>query len=389
MRIKILLLMLLIVLPFAVPTAAFRQLAIASAPQPLDLPQGDAYLSPDGMHIFLASASTSGPYSLCVYSAAVEKESCGTLPTSPDLFSIRWSPDSKWIAFTENFFLYFREPDIWVMDAQSGKVTDLTDDQIIKLDISKIWSLPSIDVEPVWTPDSSQIVFIRYHGVPSASDPTKHDEQADLYRIAPTGGDPVQVGTFQYPTGAPPFPTYVLTLSPDGKQIAYNVDALKPESAINGLWVADLDGKNARQVLNVYGLTDVAFSADGHFVLELNALAMSQFKPPWDQSSSLVVALDGDNPLTVDSDHPAQWAAWSPSGASLAYIVAHSKQPEQDGLYVVDAPGKAGKEVVAGEFLPPAMPKANAIYRTLLHWASNDTVLVRDQDKKLMLVSLK
>ena len=387
MKLKTLLLALVIVLSTARPYTAFGQSAPnRSTPEPLDLPVGDAYLSPDGLHILLASPDKSG-YSLCVYSAAGKQETCGEFLTAPDLWSIRWSPDSQWIAFTENLFLYMREPDIWVMDVQTGKVTDLTDDQLTKLDITKLWASPSLDVEPAWTPDSRQIVFLRYHGEPSATNSDQHDEQADIYRVAPTGGDPVHVGALVYPAGTPPLATYALALSPDGQQIAYNVDAHKDGEAANGLWVADLDGKHARQIIPAYGITDVAFSADGRFVLGLNGQVLAVVKSTWDASSSLVAALDGGSKLPLDSGHPSQWAAWSPSGTSLVYIVAHSKQPEQDGLYVVDAPGKAGKLVYPGEFVPPSNSHKAPTNHNLLDWASNNTVLVGFQGK-LMLLSL-
>ena len=47
---------------------------------------------------------------------------------APNWESIRWSPDSRYLAFTENFFRRFTEPDIWVLDTTTWNVTDITDD---------------------------------------------------------------------------------------------------------------------------------------------------------------------------------------------------------------------------------------------------------------------
>ena len=51
-----------------------------------------------------------------------------------DSESIRWSPDSRYLVLTEEFFRSFSEPDIWVFDTTTGKVTDITDDGTTKID---------------------------------------------------------------------------------------------------------------------------------------------------------------------------------------------------------------------------------------------------------------
>ena len=70
----------------------------------LDLPMtGSLYLSPDGQRI----AQTDGK-DICLYSAAGTKQVCSTAPYGVDQNSLRWSPDSRYVAFTENFFMFFR-----------------------------------------------------------------------------------------------------------------------------------------------------------------------------------------------------------------------------------------------------------------------------------------
>jgi Fe-S cluster biosynthesis and repair protein YggX len=117
----------------------------------------------------------------------------------------------------------------------------------------------------------------------------------------------------------------------------------------------------------------------------LNTFILGQYASTWDHSSNVVVALDGDKEMVVDTDHAAQWAAWSPTGAALAYIAHNLKQPEQDGLYVVDEPGKAGKQVYAGIITPSA---SSARWRGL-YWAANNTMLVKTIDQKFLLLNLE
>jgi Tol biopolymer transport system component len=39
-----------------------------------------------------------------------------------------WSPDSTRIVFSEQTFVTFKDGDLWVMDAATGTLTNLTDD---------------------------------------------------------------------------------------------------------------------------------------------------------------------------------------------------------------------------------------------------------------------
>lgn len=77
-----------------------------------------------------------------------------------------WSPASTRIAFAENAFVYFRDGDIWVMDAESGDLIDLTDEGICGTlpilgasdsDITEFL----LDSSPAWSADSQTIVFSR------------------------------------------------------------------------------------------------------------------------------------------------------------------------------------------------------------------------------------
>jgi hypothetical protein len=80
-----------------------------------------------------------------------------------------------------------------------------------------------------------------------------------------------------------------------------------------------------------------------------------------------------------------RWAAWSPTGAAIAYIVqSTSGAPDQSGLYVAATPDQPGRRVQSGEFLPasPGAPDR------LLNWSSADTILLTLPDGRFVLVRL-
>jgi len=355
----------------------FDQLTVTAVDEVPNLKKpGVAYLSPDGKWIAFTDSK-----SLCIYMAAGEKQQCATLPAGIDRNSIRWSPDSTQVAYTEDFFRAFRDSDIWVMDAATGKVTDLTDDGAFKFSLQPPKDsdpVGFIDAVPRWSSDSKRLAFIRYVLVFGQWQPF-------VYTIDASGGTPKEGGLLN----GGRFGVYALAWSPDGKQIAYNRGISRREDDLNGMWVADSDGKNARQILSVKVAataeatptvrdlarvaipTNIEYSLDGRSLLAFDAAGLGQFTARWEEfTSSRVFAADGSGSSPVDADQVAHWAGWSPNGTALVYIARSARNPDVDGLYVVDKPGAQGRKIYDGRVVP-----AGETWRAL-EWASNNTMLV-------------
>jgi hypothetical protein len=268
--------------------------------------------------------------------------------------------------------MFFRNPDIRLID-MDGNLTDLTDDHGAKLDITKYRSDPTvhIDVVPTWFPDSKRILFIRYTYANDLLVPT-------LYSIALMGTDLKQVGSLSVYG----FGTTVLAIAADGNQLAYNFSPGNKNEVKNGLWVSDLNGENAKQLIQAtlgtvdtktyrIGLPfDVAYSADGQYLLIFDITLMSM---PGTVGSvtSRVATVDGTGTLPVDADDNARFATWAPSGTALAYAVVDAKNADNSGLYVTTKPGDPGQLLYKGTVL-----SAGGSWR-VLSWAANNTILIK------------
>ena len=95
------------------------------------LPDADRILSlsPDGT---MAVAIGGDRDTLCTYTVpAGDEVACADLAEHgirlrPE--DVAWSPDSHTLAFAENALQMFVDGDLWLMDAASGELTNLTDD---------------------------------------------------------------------------------------------------------------------------------------------------------------------------------------------------------------------------------------------------------------------
>jgi hypothetical protein len=372
--------------PASTQAGSFTLARVEELPIPTG-PGTDLYLSPDGRQIFWLQMQK-----YCFYSAAGQKGPCDELRLQPDPNSVRWSPDSKWIVLTENFYKALYEPDIWVLEVASAKLTNLTDDNItghVKLGDNTIKY--QYDLAPNWTPDSKQVIFLRYEPAISLSDPT-------LYSIGVAGGLPTKLGLLK---SGPGLATFALQFSPDGKQLAYNIASNQKDLPDNGLWLADSKGQNPKQIIKPLAPVsskepakkgppyDLAFSANGRYLLSFMAQLLGSVTNTWDISSNLIAALDGQE-IPVDAANGAHYAAWAPKGTNLAYIVRNGlndikNNTNKSGLYVVDRPGDQGRLVQPGEYFPPFR---GANWRGLT-WASNNTILLMSQGAdKFFLVHL-
>ncbi len=163
--------------------------------------------------------------------------------------------------------------------------------------------------------------------------------QSDLYKVPASGGTPVQVThrdssritTCRWPI-----------ILPDGKHLIFfagNHDT--PDSSINGIWWASLDGKEMHAVVST--LTDGAYADGQLFFLRDSVLFVQQF----DQSSG---QLSGEPVATkerVQSDRTTWKANFSVSEAGiLVYQLVGAKQGCQ--LLMVDRTGKTIRPIGTG-----------------------------------------
>ena len=246
--------------------------------QSFDLEAGRAVsMSPDGHYVAVVEPPGK---TLCTYTAATMKQvSCADLSVlnaGIRTEDIVWSPDSARLAFAENVFRYFSDGDLWVMDAQTGELTDLTDDGYTD-DI--MFSAPEgvtyfADVAPAWTPDSQFITFSRTTFLGGQS------QGNTVAQISATGGE---VETFTTVTSEEPGVFYYRGgWSPDGTRFFYNVAHADSDDPDNGIWVYDAVTGESRVLAKTESadLGPLAFreiSADGSRILAWYPMALGQF----------------------------------------------------------------------------------------------------------------
>ncbi len=117
-------------------------------------------LSPDGTKYAVYIPNTE----LCVFDAAtLEQVSCASfenIRVRVRQDDIVWSPDSTRLAFAEQAFTFGDDGDLWVVDATTGELTNITDDGYSGglFGFSEpLTATFSVDVAPAWTPDSQFI----------------------------------------------------------------------------------------------------------------------------------------------------------------------------------------------------------------------------------------
>ncbi len=141
-----------------------------------------ALLSPDGSR--LAIIMDDGSTELCIIEVETREDTCADIGVdSKGLQGMEWSPDSTALAFTSEPLITGIDPDIWLMDALTGDVRNLTDDG------SDVLTDVPMDVWPGWTPDGD-IIFQRYDRDGAG------EVAVSLMRLSPDGGEPEEIVRF-------------------------------------------------------------------------------------------------------------------------------------------------------------------------------------------------
>jgi Tol biopolymer transport system component len=339
-----------------------------------DLVMGPAssagYLAPNG-EIF---AHIAGGSTLCIYDVmTLEQQRCFDLREDfnllIDMDNVVWSWDSRYIAGHNDFFRMFRQPDIHIFDVITGDVTVINPDEEFTI-TDDDWGM--IDVVPRWMQDG-RLAFLRYTNETlddsSLVAPSLMTYDVETETLETSGI--VSIGE-----GAP-YAIYHMDISHDNQTIVHNFETSRNDE-MRGLWTLNIDGTNPDHIWYATGRYSphmIKLSPDGKQILVyLNAGNLITTAEP-EQSPALVIDITtGENRL-IDPDHWVVGAGWSPDGSLLAYVVRDTLDGETSGLYITDEVGKAGKQILEGEFLVPMPYDMQA-----LMWSDNNRLLITDRE---------
>lgn len=327
-----------------------------------------AILAPDGEKMLIGDRRK-----MCIANLKGEAPNCTDLSRvicTLESETMVWSPDSTKVAFHEDLYRIFDEPDIWTFDARSGVLLDLTPDTNRRGDLLKDEvDLTGLDIYPVWAPDSRSIIFVRYSRVNGVRSP------ATLYRLGLTGKQEklgeLNVGWLQI---------NALALSPDGQKVAYSWWD-RENNAGMGLWIANLDGSDPKQLFRARGTEElpinITFSPDGRLLLFRNVYDRTStpvLEP--ERSAVRLISVEGGEPFLIDEGRVVRWAGFSPDGTALAYLSDNLRNPDESGLYITSEIGKPGKLVVQGRFFTPTSQASQPII-----WGATNVIVLSDTQR--------
>lgn len=338
-------------------------------------------LSPDGARIAAAASDFS---QLCVYDAAtLAQQACADLaPLEAGLRigDVAWSPDSTKLALAEQSFVRFVDGDLWLMDAATGDLTNLTDDGVnaripfgddTDVDFDALY----LDVSPTWRPDGSGVTFSR----------TTWRKGAGLtgnviVTVPVTGGEPTLVARV-----SPDIPGVVyfpMRWTAEGSQLIYSYNGTSKDDPDNGIWRVNADGSGQTKLLGpdpqLGQVTVGGVSPDGRTVLAYYAQAAMSFAGQGPFYALLDTATGKTTPLALndaDALHGAfvRTAALTPDGRYVLYATRLTDPDVQVWL----RPVAGGADIpLVPDGLPDAFPvDANA----LPAWSDAGALLLDDE----------
>ena len=229
-----------------------------------------------------------------------------------------WSPDGRRIVFESD---RKGNPDIYVMDADGSRVTQLTRDLFARLYLSR----SPADGHPVWSPDGSRIAFVsgRDNVMMTYMD-------TNIYVMASDGSNVVQLTGRGAEEGMPSW-------SPNGKQIAYSgrdvftSDGQSIENPTWDIYVIDADSSNSVQLTNdPANEMEAAWSPDGNRIAYISDSNGPDF-------NIYVMNADGSNITQLTSGAENEFGpAWSPDGSQIAFTSDRNGNVQ---IYVMKADG--------------------------------------------------
>ncbi len=267
-----------------------------------------------------------------------------------------WSPDSKYIAFSEGFNPddpASVESDIWRFDPDAKTADDLTADQLTGPtgDLQAAGQSFNVDTSPAWSVDGSQIYFVR-------STWNGSGWKTELSAMSANGGGVSSIVLVDQGSAAA-VPTGTLVATADG-YVVFTRDRGNAADSANGIWKVSIAGSAIDQLYAppagagaVPQLASVA--PDGSSMLVLFPAGATEGTPVAtygliDQQTGVLKLIVRSGADEVGSGRTVA-ATYSPDGQSIVYVWEPSLGAQRE---VVRRSLLNGMEVVIATGVPPS-----------------------------------
>lgn len=294
-------------------------------------------VSPDGR-----SVAYMEPSNLCIYDLADAVLSGERCVSTAELrlwnYSLRWSPDSRWLVLTENWLIFLYEPDIWVINSDTLGLSNLTDDGLSG-GLTQDSPDRNLDVFPDWyraDDGTYRIAFLRL-------DLDSDDGSAMLMSIGIEDVQPTEMG--QLPnTGSIP---NAFAISPDGSQTAYAPFDSEGDLCLYLTSVADLTPRTLSCTSSRGEIPQVLqFNAASDHLMALRFYRAMIGTGP---RTAQIWNVSSGEEIVPDLAEDIVWAMWGNRGSSLITLA-----DEGDGMalyYSASAGAEAGR-ILMDDFVP-------------------------------------
>jgi uncharacterized protein DUF3352 len=286
-----------------------------------------------------------------------------------------WSQDSAMVALSENAPRNLVDSDIWTINAETGDVRNLTDDDYegeLVLSDGQPGIPDSIPVDggPVFTPDGAEIIFSR-------TDWSEGGFDTDLYQIDVEGGQPQHIAFFS----SEPFVAWHGAIWQDDTTLLLSYGSVSARQPNNGFWSVDIGSGDMRQIWHgtedQYNAMPVMFLPDGQLVVHDQAV----YSIFMDSCPYIVLDLASgeQQPIREGNDYCASVVGISPSGA----MAIASAVPDY-GFWFVDLTTFATSEVNADSFATAIPPDRRA---TRIAGAEDQPIVWTDDNDLIVVVN--
>lgn len=325
-------------------------------------------LAPDGTRLLVQQGRQ-----VCLYrTVPLARARCVPFPWPVLAPSVAWAPDSQRVAFTEDWFQAALASHIWVLDAVTGALRDLTANGVLGSYVTltgprraRAW----VDAAPTWAPDGTALVFAR----------TPLDTlRTALYRIAVKGGPPRRLLTL---AGAHGF-AIEYGMAWVGSTLLYTVADADPHTSANGLWRVEQDGRAPRRLLPAHSASGPPFlvgvTPDGGTALVYYALRAAAYTLPPGTALCALVDVRGGQVHSLTPLHSRvigpTGAVFSPDGRRVLYPYHNPGSPAMHLMVRDLATGMEHELRVPGQQAIPLLGFVDGA--SGLSWARNGLIYI-------------